>query len=241
VVGCENGFVNNAALDYTTLACNGGAANSQPDAISIIYEGDTSNTVPTAAGLPTDCLGASVAPTVGSSSPLGAANGITYSRIENRYYVANNTLFCMGVGNLGQGQPVIDNVVDMQITYGVANTPAPGARMGANDPMYEPVMFMRADQVNTLPAFPTSAVGPDARWNRVVSATICLLMRSDLGALDQVTPYTDCQGAAITPAAGDTRAYRLVRIHVGFKNRTPPCPDSNPAAATRIDHCDITL
>jgi type IV pilus assembly protein PilW len=245
VVGCENGFANPNAADYTLLNCNGGAANAAPDALNIIYEGDVNNTVPAldAANVPqpTDCLGAPVPPTVASSSPQAAAAGLLYSRIENRYFLRGTTLFCLGNGALANPQPVLDNVVNMQITYGVANIPGANSRQGINDPLNEAVMMLRADQVNNLPPFPAGTVGPDARWNRVVSATICLELQSDLGALDAPTAYTNCQGTVITPPAGDTRAYRQVRIQVGFKNRTPACPDTSAAAALRLDRCDTTL
>ena len=243
VVGCENGFANLNALDYTLLACNGGGANAAPDAISIIYEGDAFNTFPTAGnpGQPTDCLGATVPLTVVSSAQQAADNGDTYARIENRYYLVGTTLFCQGNGNPQNPQPVLDNVVDMQITYGVANTPDGNNRLSANDPMNEAVMQLRADQVNNLPPFPVGAMGPEARWNRAVSATVCLLLQSDLGAVEQPTPYTDCQGNVVTPPAGDTRAYRQVRIQVGFKNRTPACLDASPGAAVRADRCDIMI
>lgn len=244
VVGCENGFANVNAVDYTALACIGGGANAAPDAISIIYEGDTSNTFPTAGNpnQPTDCLGASVAPTVLSSSPVRAASiDPFYARIENRFFIRGTTLFCLGNGNLGNPQPVLDNVLDMQITYGVADTPGPGNRLGINDPLKEAVSYRNANQVNNMAPFPEGVVGPEARWNRVVSATVCLVLQSDLGALDLPTPYTNCQGNVITPPAGDTRAYRQVRIQVGFKNRTPPCPDASLTAAGRSDRCDISL
>jgi type IV pilus assembly protein PilW len=243
VVGCENGFANLNAPDYTLLACNGGGANTAPDAISIIYEGDAFNTFPTAGnpGQPTDCLGNTVPLTVVSSAQQAADNGNVYARIENRYYLVGTTLFCQGNGNPLNPQPVLDNVVDMQITYGVANTPNGNNRLSANDPMNEAVMQLRADQVNNLAPFPAGTVGPEARWSRAVSATVCLLLRSDLGGLDQPTPYTDCQGNVVTPAAGDTRAYRQVRIQVGFKNRTPACLDASAGAAVRADRCDIML
>ncbi len=241
VVGCDNGFSNvNSAAVYTALGCAAAGATALPDALDIIYEGDAFNTVPTAAGLPTDCLGAAVPPTVASSA--AQAPGTLYSRVENRYYIANNNgtpaLFC--AGGAGAGQPVVDNVINMQITYGVAATPPANGYADPGTPFFEPVRYLTATQVNNLPPFPSTATGPDSRWNQVVSATICLEIRSDLGALDQPTAYTDCQGAVQPAVAGDTRAYRTIRIQVGFKNRTAPCPDSS-VTATRPDHCDITL
>jgi type IV pilus assembly protein PilW len=241
VVGCDNGFSNaNTAIDYTALACAQPGASPQPDAINVIYEGDPFNTVPTAGGLPTDCLGAGVAPAVPSSAAQTPGN--LYSRVENRYYIANNAgtpaLFC--AGGAGPGQPLVDNVINMQITYGVAGTPAANSRFDPSSPFFEPVRYLTATQVNALAPFPSTATGPDSRWNQVVSATICLELRSDQGALDQPTAHTDCQGAQQPAVVGDTRAYRTIRIQVGFKNRTSPCPDSS-VTTTRPDHCDITL
>jgi type IV pilus assembly protein PilW len=253
VRGCENGFGNVGAPDFTTLNCAGGAAGTAPDAISIIYEGDASNTMPTAGNPnnPVDCLGTSVANNIPSDG--GGLN--PYQRVENRYYIAadpntgNPALYCIGSGNFnGAPQPLIDNVVAMEISYGVAGTPVTNPGLGAyaqsNEPFFEPVRFMRADQVDALPAFPAGTPAPFGTWSQVVSASVCLLLRSDLGAIDPSDPanpytYTNCNGTVVTPAANDTRAYRAVRITVGFKNHTPPCNDNTGAALTRPDHCNI--
>jgi hypothetical protein len=250
VVGCENGFINNAAATYSTLACVPGAPNTAPDSLSIVYEGDASNTVPTAGAVAnsgTDCLGQQVTPTTSSAAQTTSTQ--FYAQVENRFFLAldpntgNSALYCAGVGSNAFAtppQPLIDNVIDMQITYGVANIPGASARESTTDPYFDTVRYMNATQVNALQRFPNAATPPpDAQWRRVNSAIVCLLLRSDQGAVDRATPYTDCQGAQVAPAANDLRAYRVVRIQVAFKNRTAPCPDGNGGA--RPDHCDFLI
>jgi type IV pilus assembly protein PilW len=252
VVGCENGFNNNTVANYGLLTCAAGAANSAPDALSIIYEGDASNTVPTAGAAAlsgTDCLGAEVTATTPVDF-VGSDGAETYARVENRFYIApdpntgNPALYCAGVGSNGfanNPQPLIDNVIDMQITYGVSNIPSGAAREASTEPYFDTVRYMRADQVTALPKFPdNNTPPPDAFWRRVNGATVCLLLRSEPGALDkstQATQYLNCQGTVVTPPANDLRAYRAVRIQVAFKNRTAPCPDNT--TVPRPDHCNI--
>jgi type IV pilus assembly protein PilW len=249
VVGCENGFNNNAVANFGLLTCAGGAANTAPDALSIIYEGDDSNTMPTAGAAATsgtDCLGAEVTNTT-PVDYVGSEGAETYARVENRYFIAtdpntnNPALYCAGVGSnafANNAQPLIDNVIDMQITYGVSDVPSGAAREAPTEPYFDTVRYMRADQVTALPRFPElTTPAPDAFWRRVNSATVCVLLRSEPGALDRATQYLDCQGNVITPAVTDLRAYRAVRVQVAFKNRTAPCPDVT--AVPRPDHCNL--
>jgi type IV pilus assembly protein PilW len=236
--GCENGYNN-----VITGACAGAGAaapDTAPDSFSVIYEGDASSTIPTAAGLPTDCTGAGVAAnTPPSNLNISQTN---YSLVENRYFIAldnttgNLALYCAGSGTgYANAQPIIDNVIDMQVTYGVSNAPQAGSRQTPTDPFFDTVMFMRANQVQNIPIDPNYPVAP---WRRISSASVCLLLQSEQGGVDTATPYTNCRGAVVTPPASDLRAYRAVRIQVALKNRTAPCADSGPNA-NRPDRCSV--
>lgn len=229
VRGCENGIGNLAALNYTQIACNGAPG---ADAFAVMYEATADNTLPSAAGLPTDCLGQGI----NAIEPSAIVGRPAYALAENRFYIDNDattgnpTLYCRGNGgltaastSLGGAQPLIDNVVDMQVTYGVAGVPAPGANVPPQ-PFFEPVQYLDANQIAALPTFPVAGGNPLTNWERVVSMRICLLMRSDDNALDSVTPYFDCAGTQITPT--DRRLYRTVNITAALKNRVPPCSDA---------------
>lgn len=113
VFACEAGFASPNAQTAATCAGSGSAP-----ALEVVYEADTTNTVPTAAGLPSDCLG----------------NGLTaeaagHYLAHNRYYVLTGVtgrpeLHCASrLGNAGQ--PLVDNVERMKIWLGEANAADP--------------------------------------------------------------------------------------------------------------------
>lgn len=190
VFGCDTGFV--SANTPGNVAC---AATGSAPAIEVVYEADVSNTVPTSAGLPSDCLGAAL-----TMQTVGATNFyVTY----NRYYLANgNTgrseLHCASkLGNTGQ--PLVDNVVGMKIWYGEAN-PA--------DPR-QIVRYVSAANVKDL--------GTD--FGYVVSVRVCLLMRSSEVVLTSEDPatYLDCDSASQTSA--DRHARRAYVTTTALRNK----------------------
>ncbi len=137
--------------------------------LEVVYEADVYNTVPAAAG-PSECTGVA-APTSGL---------IRIAR--NRYFVdrvlgGRPELYCAGSAGGPQIQ-VLENVEDMQIWYGISTTTS------AN----QIVRYARAADVNAIGA---------AEWNNVMSARICLLMRSAEPILtaDDAQTYLDCNGA----------------------------------------------
>lgn len=233
VLGCENGIANLGAADFTQINCAGGGAGATPDAFAVMYEADNDNTIPTGTGIPSDCVGQGVPDT----TPSDINDGSTYRLAENRFYLQVNAqtgqraLYCAGSGNVGVGVPLVDNVLDMQITYGVADVPSAAQTELLQIPFFEPVMYLRADQVLALPLSPPTTEEAIHNWRRVVSMRICLLLASEPNAMDQATPYTDCNGNVVMPAANDLRYFRTVTINTGFKNRTPACSDANAAPA----------
>jgi type IV pilus assembly protein PilW len=223
VRGCDGG-PQNPSVPMANMACNNGNGS---DGFMVAYEGSTFNTLPTNGNPndPTDCLGQAIVP----RTPSDANTGATYPLVENMIYVANNTLMCAGNGNnLRTPQPLVNNVVDMQIRYGVAGVPAVGNTTVPAEPYFEPAQYLTATQVNALAAFP-AGTNPAYRgqWNRVVSMRICLTLRTSDEVHATRTAYTNCDGANVMPP--DRRAYRVVLIQSALKNRTPPCAD--PAAA----------
>ncbi|MBI3729875.1 MAG: PilW family protein [Burkholderiales bacterium] len=216
VRGCTGGFVSETG-DPTQ--CNN--TSTTPDAFLIKYvaSGDNTNSV-SASGVavPTDCLGQTIA---------SSASG-TYI-VENRFYVASNPstsrreLYCAGNGGVGfgvtplnAGQPFMENVVDMKITYGYDQQGTKSANS-----------FFSAASLEspTVPepmsngALVDQTINPwETKWGRVVSAKICLVMRS---ANDNLTPaptkYTDCSGTVVT--ATDKRLYTTFSTVVALRAR----------------------
>lgn len=225
VRGCDGGVANPSVTMAGMNCINGNGA----DALMVAYEGTARNTLPTTGNpnAPTDCLGQAVTVQV----PSDAGTGNTYPLVENLFYVTGNTLMCAGNGTVARNpQPLVNNVVDMQIRYGIAGVPPVAANSTVPaEPFFEPAQYLSASDVSaTLAPFPAgTAPAYLGQWNRVVSLRICLTLRTADAVYESPKDYVGCDGQSITPA--DKRAYRVVTIYSALKNRTPPCSD--PAAA----------
>ena len=190
VFGCDTGFTAPNTIGVAT--CAGGAGTPS---IEMNYEADLSNSVP-AGVFPSDCLGNSLERVAQNKvvPPAAPAPGgtITYYETHNRYYLASGStgrseLHCASaakdIANAAiPGQPLVDNVENMQIWYGEANAANPR----------QIVRYVTAGNV--------------ANWPNIVSVRICLLMRSaDMVLSDEDTTagtasYLDCDGVTQTSA-----------------------------------------
>ena len=91
VRGCDGRFADPSVADISLLTCAGGGG---PDAIAVTYEADRYNTIPTAGGAPTDCLGQALAqlnamPKIWNGV-ASVPTAVTYTVAENRFYVATS-------------------------------------------------------------------------------------------------------------------------------------------------------
>lgn len=191
--GCTGGITPSSigATDLHGLACHNDS--TQPDAILVRYQADTRNTLPTSAGIPTDCLG--------NSTPL--VNG-THHVAENRYFVKDQTLFCRGNGH-SVAQPLVDRIVGLQIRYGVS---APSA----SDPEVRTLRFLSAQEVSDSSV--PGAASP--LWRQVKAVRVCLVLRSELEVQDTPMSYANCQHVMQT--APDRRLYRAFHTTVSLPN-----------------------
>lgn len=176
--GCAAGF-ENSSDDVEVLGCKAGVGS---DAFLVRYVVDAATANVNSSGVPTDCLGAALflqpaTPAKGRKAASGA-----YYLVENRFFIQENNgvpeLYCQGNGGVELGkklvnpaQPIAENIEQMKITYGVSST---------NGQTVD--TFLAADKV------------PD--WGSVISARICLVVRS---ANDRITQnkqtYFDCSNA----------------------------------------------
>ena len=202
--GCDGTFGNIAtATGLDGLSCAAGA-NALPDSIAVSYEADAFNSVSTAAKLPTDCLGVGLKQAT-ATFPLEAPPG-PYS-----YYVANNlfyigtsksiispSLYCKGNGVASTAQPLVENIEDMQFTYGAVKSST-----AATDVTTAVVAgYLTADQV--LTQINMAGLASDAeRWAKVITVRICVLVRSEV------------------PVAGDSASARYLKCD-GTLETTPP-------------------
>ncbi len=235
IVGCDNGFVNGRAheLQISLLGCNQKAG---PDALAVVYEADASNTYPTSAGRPTDCLNnalptrpADANGTVDDASNAGSKDHDVILA-SNKFYLdtgpnGNSELYCLGNGrgtispaddtlpSTGTGsavfpQPLVENIYDLQILYGVADITGTGANAVVNK---NAVAYLSATDLNSL-------TGSD-KWNRVVSARICIEVRSAVTVnTSEQTKYVNCQGVVSNPP-DSTHLVRTFTTTVVLHNR----------------------
>lgn len=233
VRGCDNGFTNTAAAVWTgndtgsaysnRLACNAGTGSPS---IAVLYEADNMNTVPDAAGRPTDCLGNSIA-SVASSMVNSISNSDPVFVAENRYYLIRpagetvSTLYCRGNGN-NTPEPLVDNIEQMTITYGVGENATTDDAKNIQVLPTATQLYQTAAQIDGNLAYAGDILD---RWRRVTSVTICVVLRGQTADAPAATPFQPCIGNAnattvTTPAASDRFLRKTVRATVVLRNRT---------------------
>ena len=233
--GCDLKFSDvTSAASTAALTCGHGAASTGPDSISIAYEADRYNTVPTGAGIPTDCMGSGItalapAPTYLKSDGVTNVSPSIYEA-ENRFYIGtstyviNPTLYCKGNAT-ANAQPLVENIEDLQFSYGTVNTTA------TTSPIYVTVTptftttlvlgYLKAYEVeNTVASMPAAIGATAARWNSVKTIRICVLVRSENPVADSIASarYLDCSGTLIT-APPDLRLRRAFTTTVVLRNQ----------------------
>lgn len=221
VRGCDGPFSNvTTAARIDALSCEDGASGS----IAISYEADVFNTVSTDS-LPTDCLGfklKKVTATFPALSPSDDDTTADYYVADNRFYIAtaaprdSPSLYCQGNGVGSTALPLVENVEDMQFTYGVV--------ADSSDVRNAPVAgYLSAHAIGELvPQFTT--VPADAeRWGKVVSVRVCVLVRSDAPVLADLTAaqYYNCANPSTLVSAPDLRLRRAYSTTVVLRNRRP--------------------
>lgn len=223
--GCDGTFTNiklvgstPAAADVSSLAC---APDSTAHSIAVSYEADRYNTIPTAANVPTDCIGnalpAQVASVTQITSPTTtAASNVTFYEADNRYYIGTSStitrpsLYCRGNGSSGTPQPLVENIEDLRLSYGTSLA-------GSGDGMVAGYLTAtQLDSDSTVVALPT----PLARWARVVTVRICVLARSENPVVtdDVSAQYVKCDGSTET-SPPDRRLRRAYFTTVSLRNR----------------------
>jgi len=222
VRGCDGNFNNIKTaggnldgIDTTTCAAT---TSTLPDSIGVSYEADRYNTIPTSSGAATDCLGnaltaytvsfPAVTPTVAMSA--------TFTVADNRFFVGTSTaivspsLYCKGNGGGSTAQPLVENIEDMQLTYGTVSTTA-------TETTATVAGYLRADEIANLTTTPADA---QTRWGKVLTVRICVLVRSEAPVATDANAarYDDCHDNQ-NVAAPDLRLRRAYWTTVVLRNR----------------------
>lgn len=221
--GCDNTFSDvTTATGIGSLTCPSGSGK---DSLAVVYEADRYNTVADSSGNPTDCLGAALTTTTNGTVSLWSTTASAvisatpaFYLAENRFYVGTSTaittpsLFCKGNGTSSAAQPLVENVEDMQITYGVAPSSATTTLTVAG--------YLSASQFGTTSDAAFNALSDADKWAKVGTVRVCLIVRSE----NPVAPdadsarYYDCTGTLVTTPP-DLRLRRAYSTTIVLRNR----------------------
>ncbi|MGI9133932.1 MAG: PilW family protein, partial [Rhodoferax sp.] len=211
--GCDTKFANvSSATSTATLNCDHAADSTGPGSISIAYEADRYNTLATSDGVPTDCMGSGITPVSASyrqADNLGSLSVSIYEA-ENRFYIAtsstvpNPTLYCKGNAS-AYGQPLVENIEDLQLRYGVADPSVDSGNttLSGDATIRWPRIlgYLSAYGVDSDTSTLAGTPGSASRWNAVRAVRLCLVARSEMPLHDNAesAKYYDCNGILGTP------------------------------------------
>lgn len=175
--GCEHGFVKPLAPGKD-FSCS---ANPGMAGFEVSYRLD--DHVDPASGAGVDCNGVGVDQSAVPPGHPAYLQAPSVRIARNLFFVATraggsvNSLYCQGNGN-NSAQPILNNVEDMQLMYGVA---------ALNDVSVS--QFLNATQVASL------SDDQHQNWGRVVSVRLCLLLSGERSFSIEPQRYIDCSGS----------------------------------------------
>lgn len=200
LMGCDKGF-DNPAVATADLVC---ATAAGKPAFHVSYRVDGAYDANTGSGA--DCNGQNVV-VPPSTPPLAFVKEI----VSNRFFLNTkdgvSSLYCNGSGN-AVSQPVLSNVEDMVVTYGV-NT----------EDMFTPNQYLNAAAVEALPD-PVNEGRTIQKWKQVISVQVCLLLSSANNVTPQAQTYTDCNGVQQT--ATDRKLRTTMTSVFALRNNATP-------------------
>ena len=218
VLGCDGVATNiTTTATISSLACSTPSSAVAADSIAVRYEADTYNT-DSINSRPTDCVGTGLTTLTASVTAVSGATITTatasFFEAESRFYVSvTNTvpsLSCLGNGG-GTAQPLVENIEDMQITYGVSSPANTGSLVVSG--------YLTANGIATDANL--AALTTPQRWARVLTVRICVLVRSasPLPVGEASAQYIDCHGNLVSTNAADFRLRRAYTTTVVLRNR----------------------
>ncbi len=218
--GCDLSFSDvKTAASTGSLTCGHTASSSGPDSIAIAYEADRYNTIPTSAGVPTDCMGSGITPTTAGYTKSDNATTATATiyEAENRFFVGtstsvvNPTLYCKGNAS-AYGQPLIENIEDLQLRYGTSNPAVTPTKV---------LGYLKAYEVDNDATTLTGLTGAASRWNAVKTVRICVVVRSENPVLDSIASakYMNCAEPPTLVSPNDKYLRRAYTTTVVLRNK----------------------
>jgi type IV pilus assembly protein PilW len=194
--GCDGKGAKFSDTSTTTIgALDCATVSGTADSLAVAYEADSSNSVVSSAGVPYDCLGNALA--------LQGAGASAYYLAFNRFYINSNSLMCKGPASTAGAQALVDNVVDMQITY---------------------LRLFRASGNPDKFYYATAGSGAGtmtaAEFAAVAAVRVCVVVQSADEIMDEKTNYWGCDTSTATKVtASDKRMHRAYTTTVVLQNR----------------------
>lgn len=191
--GCEGATFADPSLAIGSLTCNAKAANTA-DSVAVAYQTDASMAPVNASGEPLNCQGDGI--TISGGIFVNVA----------RFYLATpsgatlKSLYCRGTTSTA-AQALVDNVVDLQILYGVASDPVQTANRRV-------LYYAAAD-------LPLTA----ANFANVAAIKLCIVVASATEVMDEATPYQGCNPFAAPSTPSDKRLYKAFTTTFVMQNR----------------------
>jgi type IV pilus assembly protein PilW len=203
-----------ATADFTdfhgiALAACGTADPKKSDTLEVVYEATTaagggSNSILDSAGVPLDCIGNAL------DKVAAAGSEKEFYPNDAKFYVktdasGNSRLYCEGPK--GSGAPLVDNVDRLSIKYGLDLTGG---------------VKQTTRQITNYAEAPAGLT--NANWKRIVSVSICVVVRSASPVMDTssatakngLDTYIDCDGN--TAHSNDGRLRRSFATTVRLQN-----------------------
>ena len=214
---CSTLFSSATVSDIHSLTCG---SDTSSFSLALTYEADAYSPSKTSTGKAADCLGNAIG--TQSFTILGtgtfATSTTVLSVVDNRYFVQNGALKCVGNASFSAGaQSLVENVVSMELTLGVG-TPSSTASATVTGRL-SPTQIgpVRAGESETNVASSLAGLSMIERWSLVRTVKICLVIQSERAVLAEDAYYHDCSGSVLSTVGRKLR--RAYTTTVILRNR----------------------
>ena len=213
--GCDSSFTSTSVASIDAMSCTHTAASTGPDAIAIHYEADAFNSSTQKSGTtPTDCVGYGLdGISISFTDSSGTERQTTMFMATPVYYLStsdNRTgLSCRNLGS-ANAQPLVENVIDLQLRYGTSSPDNTGTVLG----------YLTAQQIDDPAGLITGTTSAAQRWALVKTVRVCILMVSEsaIATSAESAQYRNCSGNLVTNPP-DLRLRRAYSATVFLPNR----------------------
>lgn len=215
LLGCSNSSISSdrTGLPNWGASCSG---TNTSDAIAMRFQGGQLNQLPGLTSGTTsidalDCAGQLVARSIGGiSNEINRGDGNNITIVDNRFYINNNTLTCLGNGS-NSALPLVQNIEEMKFWYGVSDRVVDSGGFTTLQGFTK--RYMTANELNTT----YSTESNEERWSRVTAVRICIVVRSANRVGAESYDYKDCSGN-IRPGNGDQHLRRAMFTTIEISN-----------------------